>query len=216
MNQGRAFHLIFFGDSICFGQFVSPHKTWVTRISRAVEDLHPEKNIVAINTSINGNTTRMALERMPYDVQGHGADLILIQFGMNDCNYWQTDKGHPRVSPKGFEANLSEIIARARIFGAKRVILNTNHPTPKSERFSYAESSYEESNQRYNGIIRKVASSEKVILADVGKEFQRRVAGGAELSGLVLADGVHLSEAGHDIYFQCVLPVVTRALEGIL
>jgi lysophospholipase L1-like esterase len=82
-----------------------------------------------VNASVNGNTRRQALERMPYEVQSHPLDVLLVQFGMNDCNYWRTYHGLPRVSQAAFRANLAEIIERAFRFGAQRVLLNTNHPT---------------------------------------------------------------------------------------
>ena len=87
-------NLIFFGDSICTGQFVSPHQTWVSMISSSIP------SVTVFNHSINGDITRTALERMPHDVQEIGPDIIYIQFGMNDCNYWQTDRGLPRELEK--------------------------------------------------------------------------------------------------------------------
>jgi len=81
--------IFFFGDSICFGQGVSPHFTWVTRLSRALDErLSSRADVLTQNPSVNGNTTRMALERMPYDVQSHAPDVLYIQFGLNDCNGW--------------------------------------------------------------------------------------------------------------------------------
>ena len=81
--------IFFFGDSICFGQGVSPHFTWVTRLSRALDERFSSRaDVLTQNPSVNGNTTRMALERMPYDVQSHAPDVLYIQFGLNDCNGW--------------------------------------------------------------------------------------------------------------------------------
>src|SRR3989344_2181705 len=107
-------NIFFFGDSICSGQGVSVHKTWVTRISQNLENLEKKYKIpiTVTNSSINGNTTRQALERIHYDVLSHGVDIILIQFGMNDCNYWSTDKGLPRISKQAFKSNLLEIIEK--------------------------------------------------------------------------------------------------------
>lgn len=65
----------------------------------------------------------MALERMPFDVQTHKVDILVITFGMNDCNYWKTDQGLPRVSPDAFEANMKEIIMRGFRFGSRTVII---------------------------------------------------------------------------------------------
>ena len=126
--------IVFFGDSICFGQGISPHLIWVARLSREVErryDSSPNALIVH-NSSINGNTTRQALERMPFDVQSHGVDAMVLQFGLNDANFWVTDRGLPRVSESAFCANLEEIIERAVKFGARHIQLHTNHPRRES------------------------------------------------------------------------------------
>jgi lysophospholipase L1-like esterase len=158
-------HIFFFGDSICFGQFISPHKVWINRIS---EELHKiEDKIIVFNPSHSGDTTRMALENMPFDVQGHGVDIILIQFGINDSNYWLSDGGLPRVSPKAYEANLLEIIERAKTFGAKHIFLDTNHPTNKTVIVNSKEIPHQLGNSRYNEIIRKVAKESGVQLIDI-------------------------------------------------
>jgi lysophospholipase L1-like esterase len=93
-------------DSICFGQGVSPHLTGVVRLSAALNARYQHAlDIIIQNPSVNGNTTRLALERMPYDIQSHTPHVLFVQCGMNDCNVWQTDKGHPRVSKAAFGAH---------------------------------------------------------------------------------------------------------------
>ena len=50
--------IIFFGDSICVGQFVSIHEGWVTQISSRLAALDsPEAQVVVMNASANGRTT---------------------------------------------------------------------------------------------------------------------------------------------------------------
>ncbi|GFI22487.1 hypothetical protein IMSAGC011_01262 [Lachnospiraceae bacterium] len=171
--------------------------------------------IMVVNTSINGNTTRMALERMPYDVQSHEVDVLVIGFGMNDCNYWVTDKGMPRVSPNAFKANLEEIIERAFRFGAKQVVLRTNHPSPKTDYMTHTTITYGESNHFYNEIIREVAKSNpRVIFVDMEQEFNRYIAEhSVPLEELTLSDGVHLSLLGHKVYFDCMYPVISKIAE---
>src|SRR5262245_18623684 len=114
-------NIVFFGDSICNGQGLAIHKGWVTRISASLSELPGSRRdeLVVVNSSVNGRTTRQALESMPYEVQRPGVDVIIVQFGMNDCNIWETDRGNPRVSPLAFEANVREIIQRAATFGAR-------------------------------------------------------------------------------------------------
>ena len=215
-------NVIFFGDSICFGQGVSIHAGWVPRLSLELEKLGKKnkKKITVINSAVNGNTTRQALERMPYDVQTNSADLMLVQFGMNDCNYWKSDIGLPRVSIDGFKANLSEIIDRARKFGAKKIILNTNHPTTRDKDiFSFTNVTYNESNQRYNSVIREVANEkgEVVELLDIEREVNTLLSSqNLDLRDMLLEDGLHLSLMGHDLYYQIVKEPVTRAIKDII
>jgi lysophospholipase L1-like esterase len=201
--------IFFFGDSICFGQFISPHKTWVSRIAQRLERLPGGECITVMNPSISGNTTRMALERMPFDVQEHGVDIALIQYGINDSNLWETDKGLPRVSQQAFEANLLEIITRFRTFGARKVFLNTNHPTSKMISLGETQIPHQKGNQEYNTIIRQIAENDSEIqLIDIEQEFLTRIEGGRSLNEYLLVDGIHLSAQGHLLYEQIVYPFI--------
>lgn len=200
----------FFGDSVCVGQFCNPQQTWVTQLSNYLFQLSHGSSLVS-NCSVNGNTTRMALERMPFEVQSHGVDILLIQFGLNDANYWKTDGGLPRVSPQAFEANLCEIIERGRRFGAQDIILNTNHPTPKVNLLDYAPISFEDNNRAYNEIIRSVARQASVTLVDMERVFLAILQDAKlTLTDLLLPDGIHLSVEGHRVYFEKIAPVLSK------
>ncbi|MBV6343652.1 SGNH/GDSL hydrolase family protein, partial [Candidatus Magnetobacterium casense] len=98
----------------------------------------------------------MGLERFPRDVQSLGADVVVIQYGLNDCNCWLTDGGLPRVSREAFEANLIEMVKRAQRFGAKRVILPNNYPTLRYKVMLSGER-FEDANSRYSEIIANIA-----------------------------------------------------------
>lgn len=220
----RTLKVFFFGDSISVGQLVSVHQSWVARTSAELGELGRKRGckFIVNNASGNGRTTRQALEVMPYEIQSQHADVLIVQFGMNDCNYWSTDRGVPRVSPKAFEANLEEIIARAFCSGVQKVLMNTNHPTGQyHEPMPFADISYQESNERYNRIIRKVVqqAGSKVILSDVEEAFKAHTAGNRQrLLKLVLPspDLLHLSELGHDVYFRSVHPIVEAAVLDII
>jgi len=187
--------IVFFGDSICHGQFVSPHLTWVSRVAEAFGE-----RALVMNPSVSGNTTRQALERMPYDVQAHFPDILVVQFGMNDCNRWDTDKGLPRVSELAFAANLHEIVERARLFGARAVILHTNHRAIRSPAYAIW-------NARYNEIIRDVALETGALLTDL-----ERAGDYVDPATLLLPDGVHLNANGHDFYYRTVRPRIEALL----
>lgn len=212
--------IILFGDSICVGQYVSIHSGWVTKTSARLSELVDNCNCRAIvtNASGNGRTTRQALEVMPYEVQSQHPDILIVQFGMNDCNYWQSDQGLPRVSPKAFAANLEEIIARALSFGVRKLMLNTNHPTGRDQEIMpFTNITYQKSNEKYNQIIREVAGKQdsRVILADIEKTFMTHAKGSRDrLLDLLLPepDLLHPSEQGHSLYFDIVCPIIEVAV----
>ncbi len=213
--------VFFFGDSICFGQGISIHKGWVTQISSRLDSLSSRLNtpILVVNSAVNGRTTRQALLDMPYEIQTYSPDILIVQFGMNDCNYWESDKGNPRVSPKAFAANLEEILMRAFSFGSKKVILNTNHVTGRDNHvFPYTNITYQNSNEIYNNIIRNTASIYKnnVILNDMEKIFQNTAKTRDELMELVLEDLLHLSKKGHDIYYKTIFPKIEMTIKCIM
>lgn len=200
--------LAFFGDSICVGQGISIHDSWVANVSKKLTEssINKKNNLLITNSSVNGRTTRQALEDMPYEIQNHRYDALIIQFGMNDCNYWDTDQGMPRVSKDAFKANLIEIIDRAKKFGTKLIMLNTNHPTPRNKKFKYKKCSYQDSNLEYNKIIREVVSIRKeVILNDVEEYMLDLIEKGKlNIDEIVLEDKLHLSHNGHQIYFDLI------------
>lgn len=203
--------LAFFGDSICFGQLVSPHHSWVTRLAQRAEQI--VSGIVVQNASVNGDQTRLALERMPKAIQEFRPTMLHVQFGMNDCNVWETDAGNPRVSPAAFGANLAEIIQRGRLFGAITIALHTNHPTTRDALLPNVRLTYQEQNAHYNMIIRDIAKAQDVALVDIEAAwFERIEARKCELADLLLSDGLHLSEPGHDLYFELVWPALEEEL----
>ena len=210
-----------FGDSICFGQLVSSHETWATGLAKEIEKLDAINNDFLVqNAGVNGNTTRQALERIYYDVTSHLPNYVLVQFGLNDCNYWKTDFGQPRVSQKSFLYNLIEIVDKVLLAGAKHVFLNTNHPTNMGTLNHTEGKSYDESNSEYSGLVREAFSILKsagkpVTCCDIESAWQQylRENEKVELGQLLLEDGIHLSTSGHTLYQKVVTPLVIKILE---
>lgn len=171
--------IVAIGDSITFGDGLSTPEgnRWTDRLALATGDK-------VINEGVNRDTTRLALERFPGAVQQPRPGVVLIQFGFNDCNFWETDCGLPRVSRKAFRANLHEMISRAEWFGCMPILLST-YPTNKGDR-------YEHNRVVYDWEIVDEAESSNVPLVNL--EEVSRPSGG---SSVILADGIHLSNLGH-------------------
>jgi lysophospholipase L1-like esterase len=172
--------IVCIGDSITVGQHLDPPDVpWPVMLQVG------EKVFVA---GVSGDTTRLGLERFPRDVQAHEPDVVVIQFGHNDCNRWQTDRGLPRVSPQAYAANLHEMIDRCRRFGAVPYLCTL---TPSTRNAQHAADV-----QWYDSILRDVAREANVALIDVGS-----------VTG-VLPDGLHLDADGHRQYASLVSAVL--------
>ncbi len=212
--------VVFMGDSITEGQYVHHSLRWTERLVRYIRTQVESQEIDCdalhfFNRGISGETTRQGLERFPRDVQVLQPDVMTLQFGLNDCNCWDTDRGLPRVSEAAYRANLIEMIDRARAFGARQIILSTNHPTLRF-RILASRRSLEEHRMRYNEIVREVAVETKVSLCDMELVFSDVKKD--ELVKLLLPepDVLHLSEAGHQKYFGGINDMVLAAINEIL
>ena len=96
---------------------------------------------------------------------------MTIQFGLNDCNCWETDRGLPRVSEAAFVANLVEMIERGRVFGASEIVLSTNHRTLRRDVLPCGDV-YEDRNAHYSETVREVADETGVVLCDIRAAFE--------------------------------------------
>lgn len=177
--------IICIGDSITYGQHLEdPDKPWPLLLN----------GHTVYAAGVPGDTTRLGLERFPRDVQAplartQTAAKVVIQFGHNDANRWDTDQGLPRVSLPAFRANLVEMADRVRTFGGEPFLCTL---TP-----SYRSAEHGQDVARYNAVLRDVAESEAVTVIDV-REFVHEPTH-------LMTDGLHLSPEGHRVYAKVVL-----------
>ena len=213
------FKIYLFGDSICFGQHVSLNNTWAHQLAIKLQELDlPDKNIIVQNPSINGNTTRQALERLQFSVTSQKPDIVVVQFGMNDCNFWDADNGEPRVSKNSFNSNLEEILEKILAAGTSKCILNTNHPSNKGMILNNKKN-YDLFNLEYNNEIRKIynkfnSKGLNVYLCDNEKAWREFLISNPNilLDHLLLEDGIHLNEKGHDLYKNTLIPIIIKLI----
>lgn len=206
--------IVHMGDSITFGQYIDPAVRWTSLVENRLRDRFADRlEIVSLNRGISGETTRMGLERFPVDVQDAGGDVMTLQFGLNDCNCWETNRGLPRVSEQAFSANLLEMVARARRFGIGEIVIQTNHRTLRG-RLPSGEL-YEDANSRYSGLLRSVAHATGAVLCDIREAFADL--DDAELAAMLLPepDVLHLSERGNALYADTIYPYLESAVERV-
>lgn len=165
------------GDSITFGQHLAERDAWPSVLAGL-------SGWETIGRGVCGDTTRLALERLHRDALSLAPDVLVVQFGLNDCNRWDTDHGLPRVSVEAFEANLAEIVAKARAAQVQTVCLVTLTPSTRQSL---------DRPHRYSAAVRKVAYR-RALLFDAAEAIRHEH----------LLDGVHLNQAGHAAFAKGV------------
>jgi len=140
-------------------------------------------------------------------VQNQAPTILYIQFGLNDCNTWPSDRGAPRVSLGAFRGNLLEMIERAFRFGVAWIIVGTNHPSVRRAPIARESSiGYDEASRLYNSEVRNLLSVSAA--SPEGRLFLAENESTAIPDGHhLLEDGVHLSPRGHQEYFTRLSPI---------
>jgi acyl-CoA thioesterase I len=181
--------IVCIGDSITAGQHLDPKDSPWPKLLLL-------RDYEVVSFGVPGDTTRLGLERFPRDVQALVPDIVIIQFGHNDCNRWQTDRGLPRVSPKAFSSNLEEMVDRCHMFGARPFLCSLT-PSRRSEEHA-------RDVERYDRLVRYVVTSTGTSLIDVRSTFS---------DACLMEDGLHLTAAGHRAYATAVEAALER--EGL-
>jgi lysophospholipase L1-like esterase len=165
--------IVCIGDSVTAAQYVEPELGWVSLLGFT-------------GAGVPGDTTRLGLERFHRDVQVLEPERVLIQFGHNDANRWQSDRGLPRVSLAAYRANLVEMIERARTFGGLPLLLGMTRPV--------RDLAYVADCERYDEAGLEVARETGTAWCPMWPHFAARH----------FLDGLHLNPEGHRRYAERV------------
>jgi|688.fasta_scaffold26246_6 lysophospholipase L1-like esterase len=184
-------NILLLGDSITKGQYVNPAFTWPSLL-QLDQDLK-DRNLHFYTSCISGETSTKALDRLIVELESYPPDVLVVQIGLNDANHWKSEGGkHPRTSPNRFQANLNEMIQRAKLNGVSQIVISTMHQVYKE--IECNGKPFEFYRSIYNDIIRNVAIENQVINFDLDQickeEFKRDFL-------LPEPDLLHLSQSGH-------------------
>lgn len=175
--------IVAFGDSVTFGQHLDAELAWPQVLARLT-------GWQVINRGVCGDTTRLALERFARDVPPFHPHVVVIQFGLNDCNRWADGQGLPRVTLPAFRANLEEIVARSRLVRNAIPVLVGLTPCTAQTLSSPA---------RYTGQVRRAAR-------ETGALFYQ-----PDVDRSHLLDHVHLNADGQERFANGIRETLCRA-----
>jgi len=202
-----------FGSSIAEGYWAT-QGGWVQRLVNDVARYHVAKNQGAtdgdwvMNVGIGGDTVRRVIDRFPAEARarlGMRPDELAVVFavGANDS---MRIAGRELSTPQRFREDLAELHRLARELTDRILFVGFTAMDPDGEatrRF------FDPARVRdFQEVLARFAVDSGSEFVDVMAEFQALVDAGHRL----LVDGVHPNDAGHEVIYRQVKPVLARWL----
>ena len=182
-NPARAPLVVFLGDSLTAGYGLPQDEAFPALVGRMLADSgHP---IRVVNAGVSGDTTAGGVERLDWLLK-QSPEVLVVGLGANDALRGQ--------EPAGAEANLREIVERAKRSGTRVLLLGMRFPPSLGIPFT----------RKFEEIYPRIAREEGVPLVPFLLEG---VGGRAELN---LDDGIHPNAEGQRVVAKNVAPYVER------
>lgn len=193
--------IVFFGDSVTYGYGVDTEKeSFFSRI-RNVMGSGMYGNVVAINAGVSGDDTSEALKRVTTGVTAHNPDIVVIAFGLNDCQ-------NKAMTPEIFRANIVNMIAGMP--SRTRVVLATSNTF-----FDSGQSTWENLNKSLDPFmdeIRALARERNLPLIDVNDIWKDQLRMDQRHIETFYTDPTHPSAKGHGVIYEAYMNVLRRIL----
>ncbi len=174
-----------------------------------------------INKGIGGNTTEMARRRFEKDVLAEKADLVVIQFGINDSavDVWKTPPAtESRVSLDKYQENLRYFIEEIRKGGGEVILMTPNQIRWGSKHIleKYAKPPYDPNDEKgftlilanYAEAVRKIAAAQKVVSVDVYALYDQWEQANGTSCKKLMSDGMHPNTEGHKLVADALEPLL--------
>lgn len=180
--------VVFLGDSLSAGLHLASDQAFPA----VLRELLARRGLPfrLVNAGVSGDTTAGGLARLDWLLRQE-PDVVVVELGGND--------GLRGLDPGAIEANLREIVARARGRGARVLLLGMVLPPNYGGTYTEA----------FAALYARVAEDLEV---DLVPFFLRGVGGVPELN---LPDGLHPTAEGHRVLAENLEPALARLLEEL-
>ena len=192
--------IVAFGDSITQGKIgIDPSQNWLRILQRELGD-----GVVTFNAGVGGNSAREAMARFETDVLARRPDVLLVEFGGNNHDPWNSAR---RVDDAEFVRHLETL--RSRLPAGCRAFAVTFPPVVDDwHAYGHHELFPDGLDAAMDGqreILRRFARESGWPVIDlyaILKDRRREV---------VLRDGVHLNPAGQRAFADAVRAALEAA-----
>lgn len=191
LMSGEKVTICAFGDSLTYGWMVT--KGYLDYMKEMLHSEYPDAEVKFLNRGVPGDTAHDGLRRIR-EVTGKPADLVLVQFGLNDL--------YSGFSGEEFQSNLELIVKEINSSMKTEIALLTSVYLKMMAEYSHVLKFYER--------INKVAEKYSLSVANVHSHWEYMIKAGADFFSLVQRDGVHPTEDGYRLFAEGVMKILAR------
>ena len=192
--------VVFFGDSVTFGYGIEDKaESFYTRISNIMKT-GMYGNVSTVNAGVSGDDTFQALKRISSDVLIHEPDIVIIAFGLNDCQ-------NKSITVQKFSENINAII---NAIPSAEIILATSNTFMDSGQSLWKE--LNDSLELYMMEIREIARVKKLTLIDVYAAWENHLRQDSRHMESMYIDATHPSAKGHSLIYETYMNVLRKKL----
>lgn len=222
------FTIVVYGDSISrgiiFDDMKQKHALLLENFSNILRE---QLRGVIYNAAKFGSTLVEGLQRLKNDVLNRKPDIVLIEFGGNDCDYhWDeiaedpTGDFHPNTECAKFHDLLSGLVVELRRLQIVPVLVTLPPLDPEKYLRMISRNSEQAKNnilkfigsashiyswhERYNAAVLRVAEETKTRLIDIRSAFLET----EDYTKLICTDGIHPNKDGHKVIAEKILQYV--------
>jgi lysophospholipase L1-like esterase len=225
----KALNFVLFGDSISKGVvFDEQKRKYVTIKENYASILQQKIKGNLCNVGRFGNTITRGIDRIETDVLKYNPDIVLIEFGGNDCDFnWDEIAKNPNAeySPKTdfniFQKSLNYLVDFLKNHNVIPVLMSL--PPIDAERYFNTVSHKNEENaanilkwlgsknkiywwhERYNSAILSASQTCEAPLIDVRSAFLQY----PDYTQFICEDGIHPNEMGHKIIANGIINYIS-------
>ncbi|MFA6468064.1 MAG: SGNH/GDSL hydrolase family protein [Bacteroidota bacterium] len=217
--------IVVFGDSISRGVVYDEEKHRHSLILESFTNLVKEHLRGAVfNAAKFGNTIVEGLQRLQNDVLQKKPDIVLIEFGGNDCDFqWDAiaenpaGEFHPKTECKTFYQHLRELVGQLNSMDIIPVLVSLP-PLDAEKYFQWISKNSDQAqknilkyignisriyswHEQYNAAILRVAEETKTRLIDIRSSFLQT----EDYTKLICLDGIHPNKEGHKVIADKIL-----------
>jgi len=199
--------IVMLGDSTTLSRDCAEGSKLTDFVQMRLDELAAKNDhrVLVINAGKGGDTAVGALERLGQDVLSRKPDIVTISFGLNDTG---------KLTPEQFQTGMREIIRSIRQQSKASILLITSTPFENGHHawgkdFVSRGGLDEYMDGNICSQTRALATEFRLPLCDLHERFviEFRLHPGL-ISGILRADGVHLSEAGNRMAAEYLAPAI--------